>query len=326
MKKRAFQTRPVQCVCIDDFKAKVLELGASVGTDVSKAEFVVCLRYGDGTFERPWKAHSTKDLELLMSLLKELNQIRPVPIGLESTGTYGDAFRQALTDAGLDVRRVSSAACQAYSETFDGVPSQHDAKDAAIIGELVAFGKSQPWPWQLGSAQEQELECWVQWLTIQQETEQAWLGRIEAWLGRHWPELTALIELGTATLLHVLSEYGDPAALARDAEAKHKLSRWGGSFLVSGKIEAILESANRTVGVRVTAAMVEQVQRFAFEVQRCRTEKDRAVKKMADLVGDHSVIQGLATVGASPPLALPGSQWEMSANTAVGPLIAKQWV
>lgn len=296
MKKRAFQTRPVQSVRIDDIKSKVLELGASVGNDVSKAEFVVCVRYGDGTFERPWKAHSTKDMELLMGLLKELNQIRAVPIGLESTGTYGDALRQALTDAGLDVRRVSGAACEAYAETFDGVPSQHDAKDAAIIAELVAFGKSQPWPWRAGSSQEQELECWVQWLTIQQETEQAWLGRIEAWLGRHWPELTELIELGTATLVRVLSEYGDPAALVRDAEAKRKLARWGGSFLVPEKIAAILESARRTVGVRVTPAMAEQVQRFAAEVQCCRTEKDRALKKMAELAGDHAVIQALATV------------------------------
>jgi transposase len=296
MKKRAFQTRHVQLVRVDEISAKVLELGATIGHDISKAELVVCLRYGDGTFERPWKAHSTRDLGILVDLLKQLNQVRPVPIGLESTGTYGDALRQALTDAGLDVRRVSSTACATYAETFDGVPSQHDAKDAAIIAELVAFGKSRPWPWQVGSSQEQALECWVQWLTIQQETEQCWLGRVEAWLGRHWPELTGLMSLGTATLLRVLSEYGDPAALSRDAEAKRKLARWGGSFLVPEKIEAVLESARRTVGVRVTPAMAEQVQRFAREVQRCRTEEDRALKEMAQLAGDHAVIQALATV------------------------------
>jgi transposase len=228
--------------------------------------------------------------------LKQLNAIRRIPIGLESTGTYGDALRQALTDAGLDVRRVSGAACEAYAETFDGVPSQHDAKDAAIIAELVGFGKSQPWPWQIGSSQEQALECWVEWLTVQQEMEQAWLGRIEAWLARHWPELTGLIELGTATLLRILSEYGDPAALNRDPEAKRKIARWGGSFLLSEKIEAVLQSAKKTVGVRVTPAMAEQVQRFAREVQRCRAEKDRALEGLAKTAGDHAVIQALATV------------------------------
>lgn len=300
MKKRPFQTRHVQSVRVDEISAKVVELGATVGSDVSKAELVVCLRYGDGTFERPWKAHSTRDLGLLVDLLKQLNQVRPVPIGLESTGTYGDALRQSLTDAGLDVRRVSSTASATYAETFDGVPSQHDGKDAAIIAELVAFGKSRPWPWQVGSSQEQELECWVQWLAIHQETEQCWLGRVEAWLGRHWPELTGLLSLSTATLMRVLLEYGDPAALGRDAEAKRNLARWGGSFLVLEKIEAVLESARRTVGVRVTPAMAEQVQRFAREVQRCRTEKDRALQEMAQLAADHAVIQALATVVGLP--------------------------
>lgn len=296
MKKRAFQTRNVQLVQVEEVSGKVLERGATVGIDVSKEEFVVCLRYTDGIFERPWKAHSTRELGLLVDLLKQLNQLRAVRIGLESTGTYGDGLRQALTDAGLDVRRVSNTACANYAETFDGVPSQHDGKDAAIIAELVAFGKSQPWPWQVASSQEQSLECWVQWLTVQQEMEQCWLGRMEAWLARHWPELTGLLTLGSATLLRVLSEYGDPAALSRDPDVKQKLARWGGSFLRPEKIEALLESARNTVGVRVTPAMAEQVQRFAREVQRCRTEKDRALEEMAKVAADHAVIQSMATV------------------------------
>src|SRR5688500_6170184 len=99
MKKRAFQTRNVQSVRVEEISGKVLELGATVGIDVSKEEFVVCLRFGDGTFERPWKAHSTRDVGLLVDLLKQLNQLRTLRIGLESTGTYGDGLRQALTDA-----------------------------------------------------------------------------------------------------------------------------------------------------------------------------------------------------------------------------------
>ena len=51
---------------------------------------------------------------------------------MESTGTYGDALRQALSDAGLSVHRVSGKAAHDYAEIFDGVPSKHDGKDAAI--------------------------------------------------------------------------------------------------------------------------------------------------------------------------------------------------
>jgi transposase len=221
MRKRAFRSRDVQSVRVEEFRAKLLELGATVGIDVSKDEFLVCLRYGDETFERPWKVHSTQELRLLVDLLKQLNQLRAVRIGLESTGTYGDGLRQALTDGGLDVRRVSNTACAKYAETFDGVPSQHDGKDAAIIAELVAIGKSKPWPWETASSNVQALECSVQWLTVQQEMEQCWIGRLEGWLGRHWPELTKLLELGSATLLRLLLEYGDPAALRRDPEARN---------------------------------------------------------------------------------------------------------
>lgn len=296
MKKRAFRARDVQSVRVEGFTAKLMELGATVGIDVSKDEFLVCLRYGDGTFERPWKTHSAKELRLLVELLKQLNQLRPVRIGMESTGTYGDGLRQALTDAGLDVHRVSNTACKNYAETFDGVPSQHDGKDAAIIAELVAFGKSKPWPWEVGSSRVQALECAVQWMAIQQETEQGWIGRLEGWLGRHWPELTKLLELGSVTLLRVLLEYGDPAALCRDPEAKQKLARWGRSFLRPEKIEAIIESARQTVGVRVTPAMAQQVQRLVGEVQRCREEKDRALKEMIAAAADNEVILALATV------------------------------
>jgi transposase len=91
-------------------------------------------------------------------------------------------------------------------------------------------------------------------------------------------------------------EYGDPAALSRDPEAKQKLARWGGSFLRAEKIEALLESARKTIGVRVTPAMSQQVQRFALEVQRCRSEKDRALNELSKAAADHAVIHALAKV------------------------------
>ncbi len=62
-------------------------------------------------------------------------------VGMESTGTYGEAVRRALTVAGLTVQRISGKAASDYKEIFDGVPSQHDGKDAAIIAELAAYGK-----------------------------------------------------------------------------------------------------------------------------------------------------------------------------------------
>ena len=63
---------------------------------------------------------------------------RRVRVALEPSGTYGDALRQALDDAGLEALRVSPKAAHDYAEIFDGTPSQHDGKDAAVVaGEDV---------------------------------------------------------------------------------------------------------------------------------------------------------------------------------------------
>ncbi|HLJ92148.1 MAG TPA: hypothetical protein VKU02_03040 [Gemmataceae bacterium] len=44
-----------------------------------------------------------------------------------------------------------------YAEVFDGVPSQHDGKDAAVVAELAALGKGTLWTYQPADAWEQEL-------------------------------------------------------------------------------------------------------------------------------------------------------------------------
>ena len=83
---------------------------------------------------------------------------------MESTGTYGDALRQALTDARLNVHRVSGKATHDYAEIFDNVPSNHDGKDAAIIAELAAMNKSWPWLHEQRNEQDAQMAYWVDWL------------------------------------------------------------------------------------------------------------------------------------------------------------------
>ena len=134
-----------------------------------------------------------------------------------------------LTDAKLTVHRVSGKAVHDYAEIFDGVPSQHDGKDAAMVAELAAMGKSSPWPYQPPAEFDQELRYWVERMDVQQRIGMLWLGRLEALLARHWPEATQYLELNSETLLQVLVEYGGPAALAADPQAAKRLQRLGRS-------------------------------------------------------------------------------------------------
>ena len=229
--------------------------------------------------------------------LQRLGDGRPLTIAMESTGTYGDALRQALTDAKLTVHRVSGKAVHDYAEIFDGVPSQHDGKDAAMVAELAAMGKSSPWPYEPLTAFDQELRYLVERMDIQQRIGMLWLGRLEALLARHWPEATQYLELNSETLLQVLVEYGGPAALAADAKAaKRRIKGWGGSFLKSEKIERFVQVSASSVGVRQTAVDRRRMEECARAALLAKHEVQKASKTLESLAQSHATIARHAEV------------------------------
>lgn len=143
MRKRAYGT-----VAVNQVDAERLTQGrdgqpASVGFDIGKYELFGVVRWSADDFERPWRVANPAQIAQAVDVLRRLSQGRALQVAMESSGTYGDAFRQALHDAGLPLRRVQAKAAHDYAEVFDGVASQHDGKDAAVIAELLALGKSQ---------------------------------------------------------------------------------------------------------------------------------------------------------------------------------------
>src|SRR5713226_4308758 len=128
-----------------------------VGADIGKFEILAVPRWGNQDFGRPWRVNNPLQVPDLVGLLGQLAQGRRLQVALEPSGTYGDALRQALHDAGQQVLRVSPKAAHDYAEIFDGVPSQHDGKDAAVVAELAALGKAAPWPYRPPEVWEQEL-------------------------------------------------------------------------------------------------------------------------------------------------------------------------
>ena len=199
----------------------------------------------------------------MLALLKQVSAGRKLVVAMESSGTYGDALRQALADHQIKVQRVGGKAAHDYAEVFDGVPSQHDGKDAAVVAELAALGKAMPWEYQPADPWEQELAYWVEWMVAHRQMLTIWQGRLEGLLARHWPEATQVLKLSSATLLRVLKRYGNPQALAADREAAKLLARWGGAFLAPEKIEDLLAGAGASVGVRLGEWQQRQIQDYA---------------------------------------------------------------
>jgi transposase len=296
MKREAYRTVDVKRIFVETLVADKPAVAVVMGIDVAKRECIATARWSDGDFERPWRVKNPEEIPDLIHRLQRLAGGRSVTVAMESTGTYGDALRQALTDAKLEVHRVSGKAVHDYAEIFDGVPSQHDGKDAAIVAELAALGKSTPWPYEPPTEFDQGLHYWVERADIQQRIAMLWLGRLEALLARHWPEATQYLELNSATLLRAVIHYGGPAALAADPEAAKHLKRWGGPLLKQEKIERFVWAASASMGVRQTAFDRRRVMEAAQAICSARQEAEEAERNLKELAQAHPAIARQAAV------------------------------
>jgi transposase len=263
----------------------------TVGLDIGKYRVLAVARWPDAQFERPWLVDNPAQVPDLVALLRQLGQEQALTVALEPSGTYGDPVRQALTEAGLSVQRVSPKAAHDYAEVFDGVPSQHDGKDAAVVAELAALGKAAPWPYRAKEEWEQELVYWVEWLDAQRQIDGVWLGRLEALLARHWPEVTRVLKLSSATLLRLLACYGGPGALAADSGAASKLGRWGKRLLSPEKVQQVLASAKTTLGVRVGPIEQRRLQEYAQQALAARREVRRSLRQLRAVAAEREVLQ-----------------------------------
>ena len=320
MKSKAYRAVSVKDVKISEVLSRLSEGPVWAGLDVGKGHTMVVIRDAQGTMHRPWKVCQPEEIGLITQRLKELSQHHPLVAAMEPTGTYGDPLRQALCDAGVTVHKVSAKSTHDYAEVFDGVPSQHDGKDAAVVSELAAIGKSQAWPMGEDSAARSETLYEVQWLDTHQDILQLWLGRLEGLLSRHWPELTGFLVLNSVTLLRILAEYGGPQALCQAPQAAAQIAGWGGLLLKPEKIQAVLASARSTVGVRMTEADRAYVQRCARAAQAARKEiaqMQKALERRAQ--GDEvlqRVGQGIGLVTACVLFATVGDPRDYSCGEA----------
>jgi len=270
------------------------------GLDVGKEAILCTLRWGPGDFERPWRARNPADVVRLAEVLSAVGQGRRLIAALEPTGTYGDPLRQALQRASVDVQRVSPKHAADYAEVFDGVPSQHDGKDAAVVAELAALGKSWPWPLPTPTEAEQELAYQVEWMDGQRRQMMLWCGRVEALLSRHWPEATRILPLRSGTLLRCLARYGGPRGLAAAPDALERVQGWGGCYLAAAKAQALVDSARQTVGVALGPWEEERLRRYAQQIQQCRAETRACQRRLQALTDDHTTIRALGEVVGVP--------------------------
>lgn len=268
--------------------------GIVIGVDVSKAELRLAPRWANGDLARPIRVRQPSEIRQCIELLGVLGAKRELIVAMEPTGRYGDVLRQACHRAGITMHRVSAKVSHDYAEVFDSVPSQHDGKDAAIIAELAAIGKSRPWPWPEADDWEQRMSLCADLSDAYQRQWIAWTNRIESWLAAHWPEVQTQLRLKSRTLIRILANYGSPRALAADPNAAAQLRRWGRGILSPERIEKILHSARETVGVEVTREEATRARLYGAETLRAWLNLRRYKIELAKLARSHPVTRRMA--------------------------------
>jgi hypothetical protein len=222
MKKRIYRRMPV-----NDFQPQTIshaDLGGKLvfAIDVAKVDMVAALAGANGHVLHTicWKAPDQNS-----TVLSILRSFRTAGITVESvmepSGTYGDVLRHQLERDGFPVFMVSGKRTHDAMEIFDGVPSLHDAKAAAIIARLHVDGLSTRLADEV--PERRQLKAGLAIMDLYQERYLQLAHRLESWLARHWPELPTLLELTSSSLMALLARIGGPADVAAAPEQATKL-------------------------------------------------------------------------------------------------------
>ena len=249
MRKRIYRRMPVNDFQPDSISPADLGGKLVFAIDVAKVDMVAALAAADGRVLHTicWKAPEQNP-----TVLSILRGFRTAGISVEAvmepSGTYGDVLRHQLEQDGFPIFMVSGKRTHDAKEIFDGVPSLHDAKAAAIIARLHADGLSTRLHEEV--PERRQLRAALAIMDLHQERYLQLVHRLESWLARHWPELPSLLDLTSASLMALLARIGGPADVAAVPDKATKLLRGISHRLIADDdVAAIVASAKASVGV-----------------------------------------------------------------------------
>jgi transposase len=253
-----------------------------IGVDCAKIAFYASIMAGS------WKTFDIlyferEEISAVLDGLKALPFSRVVLV-LEPTGTYSDALIAQAHARDMEVIRINGEKVSSADRAFDGVPSLHDGKAAYLLGRLYFCGVGTPW--KTRSEEDRDLRALVNMNEITNHLLKQLVGPLEAYLARHWPEVTSYLKLTSATLLELLIHYGNPQNVAaRPKQAAALMRDVGGFLLKEEKIQAIITSAHQTQGVVATkeeTAMLKHYSHLARDIQRQGQKAKNLLQKAAE--------------------------------------------
>jgi len=296
MSKRIYKSTKLQDVKVENVVSAVSGRRVVVGVDVAKYSFFAVVSTGRQSFEVTVRWEAPAETDAFVSFVSQLRgAATDVAVAMEPTGTYGDALRARLESAGVAVFRVSPKRVHDAAEDFDGVPSSHDAKSAAIVAQQHWDEKSHRWLPRTES--DRRLRALVEMANECHAATMPMLSRLESKLARFFPELTKLMKLGSASLLTLLSEYPSPARVASaPAKVTALLLRAGRNMNSREKIEGVLEAARTSTGEPMIAEEAELIMSLCKDVLRLNAQGREYEKRIEQLAKDRTDVAELSPV------------------------------
>lgn len=311
MSKRRYRSVPLSRLDLDRLCGDAAGKRLSVGIDLAKEELYAAVTTWSNEVLTIVRFRQPDEIEAFVALGLELAKVsEAVAFAMEPSGVYGDPLRQALSDAGLIIRRVNTNRSHAAAEVYDGVPSLHDAKCATVIAKLHIDGASEAWD--IRTDDERQMHAALRVLEVYEREYRRNRHRLESLLFRHWPELPTILQLSNATLLELLMRFGGPKQVEENVdEARQLMRQVGGQFLGQAKIERVVASASTTTGMRQIEEERVLIQAVATEARRHqklrnnarqRVERLTAVNpdttELRDVVGKTTAAVLVASVGS----------------------------
>ena len=303
MKKRIYRKMSVndfqpQSISIPDLGGKLV-----FAIDVAKVDMVAAFAAADGRVLHTicWKAPEQNPT--VLAILRDFRLAGiPVEPVMEPSGTYGDVLRHQLEQDAFPVFMVSGKRTHDAKEIFDGVPSLHDAKAAAIIARLHAEGLSTRLADEV--PERRQLRAALAIMDLHQERYLQLVHRLESWLARYWPELPTAIELTSSSLMALLARVGGPADVAAHPEVATKLLLGISHRLVADdKVAAVITSAASSVGVPLVGLERDALMAIAddaYRAHRAFTAAKTQVDRLAAATPAAALarVVGFTTAGA----------------------------
>ena len=270
MRKRSYRAVGFQQIDLDQLEQELPERTV-FGIDIAKKTMYGSLMGEGEEILTVLKWDHLSESQSVANWLGRLPQVHEV--AMEPSGTYGDALRGCLTSAGLRVFRVSPKMVKDAREIYDGVPSSHDAKASATVAWLHLCDRSELW--EDPSEVHRGMKAAAGTLRLHAKAFGQAQNCLEAQLSRYWPEVSQLLALDSVALLELLSCYGSPRSVAEHpVEAASCLREAGNGGLKEEKIQEVLKTARKTLGVRMIEAECQALRELAGEARR----RQRAVR------------------------------------------------